>query len=84
MTLLSENAIAEAKPAKAVDPVEVLLRLVSEVGLRRGPDGRIYARAPVGGHHEFYEIRSGGFRDWLVDAYFAERERLPSPVRSAG
>ena len=76
MTLLSENAIVEAKPAGASNPVEGLLRLVSDVGLHRGSDGRLYARAPVGGHHEFYEIRSGGFRDWLVDAYFAERGAL--------
>ena len=42
------------------------------------------AVAAVGGHHEFYEIRSGGFRDWLVDGYFASAERLRWRVRSAG
>ena len=48
MTLLSENAIVEAKPAGASNPVEGLLRLVSDVGLHRGPDGRIYGRGGGG------------------------------------
>ena len=77
MMSVTENGVVKEKAAGAINPVDVLLRLVSGARLHRGTDGRLYARVPVGGHHDFYELRSAAFRDWLVDAYFLEREEPP-------
>ena len=59
-------------------PVRVLLRLAARAQLYRSADGSLHAKVPIGERHEIYGVRSIGFRDWLVDAYFAEREEPPS------
>ena len=53
-------------------PLQVLLRLASTAELYRSTDGGLDARVPIGNRHEIYGIRSGGFRDWLINGYFAE------------
>src|ERR1017187_4299815 len=76
-----QDAVVERKPAGELNPVKVLLQLVSDAQVYRGGDDRLYARVPTGDHHDFYELGSSGFRDWLIDAYFVERE-VPPPSSS--
>ena len=57
---------------------DVLKRLISSVQLHRAADGRVFAEVPAGDRHDTYELRSRGFRDWLVDGYFHDRGYPPS------
>lgn len=41
------------------------------------PAGDTYAFMPVGDHGETHQIKSKGFRRWLVRTYFAEQDRPP-------
>ena len=69
----------EAGSAQGTEaPLDALLRLASGARLYRSADGGLHARVAIGGRYEIYGLRSGGFRDWLVDAYFAERRQPPS------
>ena len=58
----------------------VLLRLAAAAGLYRSADGGIHVQVPVAGRNETYGLKSAGFRDWLVDGYFAERHEPASPA----
>jgi hypothetical protein len=62
-----------------VVPVQVLLRLASTARLYRSGDGGLHARVPIGDRYEVYGLRSAGFRDWLIDGYFADRHEPPCP-----
>ena len=75
----SQDAIIEEKPAVELNSVALLMRLVSGASVYRGGDDRLYAKVPVGDRHDFYELRSPAFRDWLVDAYCLERDAPPTP-----
>ena len=81
MTSVAQDTIVERKPPGELNPVKVLLQLVSNAHVYRGGDDRLYLRVPAGDHHDFYELGSSSFRDWLIDAYFAERE-VPPPSSS--
>ena len=59
-------------------PIRVLMRLAEAGRLSRSGDGSIHVRVPVGDRHEVYGIRSGAFRDWLIEGYFAERGEPPA------
>jgi hypothetical protein len=60
--------------------IGVLLRLAAAARLYRAGDGGLHAQVPVGDRHETYGLKSAGFRDWLVDGYFAERHEPASPA----
>jgi hypothetical protein len=83
MISVAQDAVIEGTPAGDFNPVDILLRLVSTAGLYRGTDSRLYARVPIGEHHDFYELRSAAFRDWLVDGYFLKLA-VPPPTSALG
>jgi len=78
-----QDAVIEQQPAREADPVEAMLRLVSDAPLHRGGDNRLYVSVPVCGRHESYELRGAPLRDWLVDAYFQNHGAPPSPSELA-
>jgi hypothetical protein len=49
--------------------IQILSRLASCVVLFRSADGHFCAQVPVGARLEIFGLRSGGFRDWLVDCF---------------
>lgn len=57
---------------------ETLLRLAAVADLTHDRDGRAYARVPVGEHHENHEVKTKGFKSWLVRAFYQETGRPPS------
>ena len=61
-------------------PFAVLLRLTAEARLYRSRDGGLAARVPVRDRYETYGLRSAGFRDWLIDGYFAKCHDAPVPA----
>jgi hypothetical protein len=65
---------AESRESQA----EALLRLASPCSLSHTDDGRTFARMPVDDHEENHEIRSAGFKRWLVRAFYKENGRPPS------
>ena len=67
MTTTTRDPLIDEKATETATPIEVMLRLVSCAQLYRGADGRPYARVPVRDRHEFYELRSSAFRNWLVE-----------------
>jgi hypothetical protein len=73
------DVVIDEKPADDAGPDEVLLRLVSDAPVHRGGDDRLYARVPVDGRQEFFELSSAPLRDWLVDAFFLQRGTAPPP-----
>ncbi len=79
MMPVAQESVIEEKPAGDSGPVEVLLRLLNGAALHRGADDRLYVRVPVGGRHDFYELRGAPLRDWLVDAYYQNHGAAPSP-----
>jgi hypothetical protein len=52
-----------------------------DVRLLRGLDHRTFARVPVDGHHETYEIRSPAFKHWLNRKCREVRRCIPSSYR---
>jgi DNA-binding transcriptional ArsR family regulator len=56
----------------------VLSRIASSARLFRSADGRFCAQVPLGERREIFGLRSPGFRDWLIDGYFAEQAEPPS------
>ena len=67
----------------AEGPLAVLRRLAAGARLFRAGDGALHARVPVGRRCETYRVRSEGFRDWLIDRFFAERHEPPAPAAIA-
>jgi hypothetical protein len=53
--------------------LQVLVRLASTARLCRSGDGCLHAQVAVGDRYEIHGVKSAGFRDWLIDGYFAER-----------
>jgi hypothetical protein len=74
-----QPAVIDDKPASESGPIEFLLQEVAGIPIHRDGDGRLFARVSVAGRHEFYEIRSASFRDWLVSSYFRKRQVPPIP-----
>jgi hypothetical protein len=76
----AQEIVIDLKPvAGEVGPVEAILRLISDGPVHRGGDNRLYAKVPVGMRHEFFELKSPAFRDWLIDTYFQNHGVAPSP-----
>jgi hypothetical protein len=63
----------EDKPTQA----QLLVRSAAGAELFHTPAGDAYASVPVGGHRETHQVKSKGFRRWLVRGYFAEHDRPP-------
>jgi hypothetical protein len=78
-TPMSANETAGALP-EAEGTISVLLRLAGAARLSRSADGGIHVQVPVAGRNETFGLKSAGFRDWLVDGYFAERRAPVSPA----
>jgi hypothetical protein len=66
------------KSKDVVNSIQSLLQLASPARVFRSADGGLHARVPVGERHEIYPLGSNGFRDWLIDGYFAARSEPPS------
>ncbi len=57
--------------------VESLLGLASCARFFRAIDGRFHACVPVNGRHDVIGLKSAALRDWLVERYLSENQRLP-------
>jgi len=84
MTLRLKEANSGEKTAKSASSHEVLVRLISSVQLHRTADGPIFAEVPTSDRNETYGLKSRGFRDWLVDGYFAHSGHPPSSRAISG
>ena len=58
--------------------VQRLLRLSGTARMFRAGDGRMFARVPVENRSETYGLKSGAFRNWLIDGHFRACGELPS------
>ncbi|MGE3819864.1 MAG: hypothetical protein AB7I30_10530 [Isosphaeraceae bacterium] len=65
-------------PVAGETQAEALLRLASVVDLTRTPDGKAFARVPIGDHNEIHEIRSVGFKRWLTRAFYHQCGKPPT------
>ena len=63
----------EDKPTQA----HLLVRCAAGAEFFHTPAGDAYASVPVGDHRETHQIKSKGFRRWLVRGYFDEHDRPP-------
>ena len=79
ITPTSTNETAGESP-EAEGTISVLLRLAAAARLYRSGDGGLHVQVPVAGRYETYGLKSAGFRDWLIDGYFAERHEPASPA----
>ena len=78
ITPTSTNETA-GEPTEAEGTISVLLRLAAAARLYRSGDGGDFmSQVPVAGRYETYGLKSAGFRDWLIDGYFAERHEPAS------
>jgi hypothetical protein len=73
MTSHASSTGDEENSQEEESALQVLLRLGSTARLCRSGDGGLHAQVPVGDRHEIHGVKSDGFRDWLIDGYFAER-----------
>jgi hypothetical protein len=66
-------------PIEAAEkPVDVLMRLAAAARMYRSSDGTLHAQVPVGDRFEAVRLKSPGFRNWLIDGYFADCGQPPS------
>jgi hypothetical protein len=63
----------EERPPQA----QLLVRCAASAGLFHTPAGEAYASVPVGDHRETHQVKSKGFRRWLVRGYIDQYERPP-------
>jgi len=63
----------EEKPTQA----QLLVRRAEGAELFHTPSGEAYASVPVGDHRETHQVKSKGFRRWLVRAFFERYDRPP-------
>ncbi len=75
-----------ARDSRDESQAQTLLRLAGAATLFHDPAGRTYAAVPINGHVEVHEIRSGGFRRWLIRQFYIEENRPPSAqaIQDAG
>lgn len=78
MTIRLQDFRSVEKTATKETAHETLVRLIATVQLHRTADGPIFAEVPTGDRNETYGLKSRGFRDWLVDGYFAHRGQPPT------
>jgi hypothetical protein len=72
--------MSKTAPQKPTQPTqaELLIDIASMAVLFHSPDGRGFAEIPVDSHVENHEIKSTGFRRWLVSRFFADYAKPPS------
>jgi hypothetical protein len=58
--------------------LEMLLEIAATVVLFHSPDHRCFAECPEGSHVENHEIKSTGFRRWLVNKFFVQHQTSPT------
>jgi hypothetical protein len=63
----------EERPTQA----QLLVRCAAGAELFHTPGGEAYASVPVGDHRETHQVKSKGFRRWLVRGYFDQHDRPP-------
>src|SRR5208337_1067113 len=68
----------KSKPKPALSHADILLKLASSAELFHSPDQRCFARIEANGHRENHEIKSTGFRRWLISRFLQKRGRAPS------
>jgi hypothetical protein len=68
-----EPETKEEKPTQA----QLLVRCAAGAELFHAPSGEAYASVPVGDHRETHQVKSKGFRRWLVRGYFDRHDRPP-------
>jgi hypothetical protein len=77
----SPQSAAVNPPGSKPEPethAAILLRLAGSATLFHSAEGRAYGAFWVNDHHEVHEIRSTGFRRWLIRAFYGEQARPPS------
>lgn len=72
----TSEAETERKPTQADRLVS--LATSRKVELFHAPGGERYARIPVDGHVETWQLNTASFRDWLAHQYWKEYESVPS------
>jgi hypothetical protein len=55
-----------------------LLEIVDGAVLFHTPDQTAYANIEVSGHRENWQVRSTGFRDWLISSYYSRTGAAPN------
>jgi hypothetical protein len=60
---------------------DALIRIGKSAELFKAPDDTKWARFEAEGHFECWQIRSKGFRHWLVDRFY--RETITAPSKNA-
>ncbi len=73
-----EKTKSKPKPEPAPTHADILLKLASSAQLFHSPDQRCFARLRVNGHHENHEIKSTGFRRWLISMFLKKKKKAPS------
>ncbi len=56
----------------------VLIELASQAEFFHMSEGDAYASVEINGHLETWQLRSGGFRDWLMHRYYETEGKSPS------
>jgi len=64
-----ESASDDDSPSR-VNQAQRLIQLASEVGFFHTPEGDPYAEVPVSTHFEIWQLRSKGFRRWLIGQFY--------------
>ena len=71
--LESEGYLAPVKPSLA----ESMVGIVEPSALLVDERGKVFARVPVGEHHELLSVRSRRFRQWLAERVHESQHRVP-------
>jgi hypothetical protein len=69
---------------RLVRPIQALLQIASAARIFRSADGGLLVRVPVGDRREVFSLRSRGFREWLIDGYFAAWSAPPKMSAISG
>ena len=72
----AKGEIAE-KQSEGTRVGELLMGLASGARVFRAADGRFHAQVPVAGRQAIFGLKSGAFRDWLIDGYLSAHQKLP-------
>lgn len=73
--LLCRKVDAATKKHKDPSQVDTLLQIATEADLFCDPEGTKFAQFPTEGHTETWPVNSEGFKDWLRDRFFSERQK---------
>ena len=71
-----KREIAE-KQSEGTRAGELLMGLASGARVFRTADGRFHAGVTVNRRQAIFGLKSGAFRDWLIDGYLSAHQKLP-------